>query len=150
MSDADARRHIPTGYVLVVSTATDVRIEDVLIGEFFIDGSIDGGGVLTFEIQAEDPDDGSRSFVRGKVLFDLVMRHFGAGVTAIRGYWTPGSTNLAIFNKLTAAGLSREQAACGTWTGEQADRYGFKTATKVQTLGAGPGYYGLAEFLFTR
>ena len=141
---------MPPGYVLVVSTPDAVEIRDVANGALFIDGSIDGGGVLTFKIRTEDPDDGSRSFVRGKVLFDIVMRHFGASVTSIKGYWTPGSTNLAVFNKLTAAGLSPTQAAGGTWTGQQADRHGFKTATKVQTLGAGPGYYGLAEFLFTR
>ncbi len=142
---------MPPGYMLVVSTTTDVRIEDAADLDLFIDASIDPTGVLAFKIETERPDK-SRSFVRGKVLFDLVTQHFGFGasVTAIKGYWTPGSTNLAIFNKLTAAGLPIEQAARGTWTGQQADRYGFKTATKVQTLGAGPGYYGIAEFLFTR
>lgn len=140
---------MPPGYVLVVSTATDVRIEDAADPDLFIEAGVLADGVLSFKIEAER-NDGSRGSVRGKVLFDLVMRHFGASVTAVKGSWRWGSTNLTIFNKLTAAGLSPEQAACGTWTGEQADRHGFKTATKVQTLGAGPGYYGLAEFLFNR
>jgi len=139
---------MPSGYVLVVSTTSEVRIEDAADPDLFIEADDLVDGVLSFKIETERPDK-SRSFVRGKVLFDLVMRHFGATVTAIKSYWTPGSTNLAIFNKLTAAGLSPERAARGTWTGEQADRHGFKTAAKVHTIG-GPGYYGIAEFLFTR
>jgi hypothetical protein len=139
---------MPPGYVLVVSAPDHVKVIDAVDADLFIDGTIDADGELEIEIRTERESDGSKSVVRGKVLYDLMMRHFGAAVKSVAGYWMYG-TNLAEFNRLTGLGYSEKQAATGTWAGIQAGRYGFVNATRRQTIG-GAGYYGLASFVFTR
>ncbi len=144
LSQAD----LPPGYALVVSTPDHVIVVDVADEDLYIDGTLDAAGELGIEIRTVREEDGSKSFVRSRVLYDLMMQHFGAAVKSISGFWTFG-TNLAEFNRLTGLGQSVEKAATGTWSGIQARRFGFVNATKRQALG-GPGRYGLAAFVFTR
>ncbi len=138
---------MPTGYALVISTPDRVRVEDTSDPKLFIDGDIDSSGAVLFEIRTEH-EDGSRSMVSGAVLFELMMRHFGAAVAAVRGLWTYG-TNLAEFNRLTALGLTEDEAAGGTWTGQRAKDHGFGVAVCELAIG-GTGYYGWVEARFTR
>lgn len=139
---------MPPGYVLAGSTPTEVEIRDEFNAELFIAAGVDTDGSLGFKIQAEDPNDSSRSAVRGKVLFALVMRHFGDPVTAVRGYWT-GGANLLAFNRGIAAGLSDEQAAADTWTGKRATDFGF-TAVSFQQRMKVLGGYGWVRVRFSR
>ena len=144
LSQAD----LPPGYVLVVSTATHMAIEDAATDELFVNASVLPNGVVKFNIQAVHPDDGTRRTVHGRVLFDLMMRHFGAGVNGVRGFWMDG-TNFEQFNRGIAAGLTVEAAAAATWTGEQAARFGFTRVDRGQLLGWSGGY-GLVEVFFLR
>jgi hypothetical protein len=139
---------LPPGYVLVNSTATQLAIEDAATDELFMYAELLPNGVVKFNIQAVHPDDGTRRTVRGRMLFDLTMRHFGAAVNAVRGYWMDG-TNFEQCNKSIAAGLTVEAAAQATWTGQQAARYGFTRVDRKQLIGWSGGY-GLIEVYFLR
>ncbi len=138
---------MPMGYVLVISTPDRVRIEDANDPKLFIDGGIDATGAVLFDIRAEH-EDGTRGGVSGKVLFGFLVRHFGAALIAIRGFWTDGP-NLVAFNRLTALGWSQHDAAGGTWTGERANDHGFTVAVCEVAIGS-TGYFGWVEARFTR
>lgn len=140
---------MPPGYVLVVSTPTHMYIEDAANPLLFIAAGV-SDRVLWFDVQAEDPDTKSRSFVHGKVLFELTMRHFGQTFDVLASYWATDSTNLERFNRATAAGMSEEAAGWVTWTGEQAIHHGFTRLTVEETIGGGPGRYGLVRVWFYR
>ena len=68
-------------------------------------------------------------------MFNEVIAAFGANnIKGIRGTWIGGgdlATNYDAFQKAAAAGLSPEQAAVKTFTGEMARRAGF---TKVRII----------------
>jgi len=66
-------------------------------------------GVLRYKVDARDPDDGSRGYVRGKLLFDLMLSHYGNRVVMIAGFWVKGD-NLRLFNQHTALGLTKSRS----------------------------------------
>ncbi len=140
---------LPPGYRLVNSTVDDLLIEDDSNDGLFIDGGVTDR-TLRFEVRAVDRRDGSRGTVRGFVLFDLMMRHFGGTFDVIAAYWYMDGTNLERFNAATAAGCSEETAGWMTWTGGQALRHGFKTLAVRESLGGGPGRYGLVRVWYFR
>ena len=147
LTDAD----MPAGYRLTQATAELLDIEDERRPEFRIEAGLTVDGRLSFKVQAEDLDDRSRSVVRGKVLFDLMMRHWGVdAIRIVATFWGPRSTNLADFNRLTRAGLSNEAAAKETWTGLRLKDYGYMNLLeKVDAIG-GPGAYGTVRSIFCR
>ena len=96
-------------------------------------GDLTDEDMIEFFIEA-----GPQANPRGHVLFKEMIDHFGATAKGVVGSWTYGD-NLAAFNRLTAQGLSLEEAAAQTWTGMQAARNGF---TKVEVIAEGlPGAY---------
>src|SRR2546421_561873 len=91
--------------------------------------SVDEHRVLSFVVVA-----GEGSRIRGREMFDLMMRAIGPEVRAIAGVWRRGfggrpSTNLDTVNELTASGLSLEDAVCRTWTATRAAAWGFTRVT---------------------
>jgi hypothetical protein len=91
--------------------------------------------------------DGQRSKVmRGATEFRAILDHFEGKFDGIRGAWSYGD-NLAEFNKLTAARKSLEEAALGTWTGEQAIAAGYAKVTVRSVIGT-PGAYTKVDVLF--
>jgi hypothetical protein len=103
-------------------------------------GDLNDEGMIEFFIEA-----GPQANPRGHVLFKEMINHFGDTAKGVVGSWTYGD-NLAAFNRLTAQGLSLEEAAAQTWTGMQAATNGF---TKVEVIAEGaPGAYTrvLAKF----
>ena len=68
---------MPPGYRLVISTIDLLEIQDEYRPEFRIEAGLTNSSRLSFEVETVDLDDGSRSMVRGKVLFDLMMSHWG-------------------------------------------------------------------------
>lgn len=75
-------------------------------------------------------------------------------LTGIKGTWTFGD-NLAEFNRLTGAGLSPEEAALKTWTGQRAVEAGFTKVTfgekTVENLRMQkPGAYTAIAVLFEK
>ena len=86
---------------------------------------------LTFSIIAKLIDS-SRGAVSGKQLFAAMIAHFGSSnIREIKAIWVdnPGmDDNLNAFNHWTdpsLGGLSREEAATKTWTGQRAVESGF-------------------------
>ena len=141
------RADMPPGYVLVNSAQDDLYIEDADNPSLFIDAGVQDR-TLRFEIRAEERFTGNRSFVRGNVLFALMMRHFGTTFDLIASLWLDG-TNLERFNRATAGGMTEADAGWATWTGELAIAYGFTRLTVEETIG-GPGRYGLVRVWYYR
>lgn len=99
-------------------------------------------GMIEFFIEA-----GPLANPRGNVLFKEMIKHFGDTAKGVVGSWTHGD-NLSAFNRLTAQGVSLEEAAFQTWTGRQAARNGF---TKVEVIADGaPGAFTRVLAKFTR
>jgi hypothetical protein len=130
---------LPSGYNVTKATPTEYEVVDAANPELFVAGGVKDGR-LRFNIQAIDPETGARGTVRGQALFDGMMEHFGSTVKVIEGRWNEG-TNLAEFNRLTGQGVSLEEAASRTWTGQQAARYGFTKVT-VETKIGSAGRFG--------
>jgi hypothetical protein len=139
---------MPPGYVLVISAPDDLFIEDAVNPALFIDAGVQDR-ILRFEVRAEERVTKNRSAVRGKVLFALMMRHFGMAFDVIAAYWHTDGVNLERFNRATAAGMREEAAGWVTWTGERAVAYGFTRLTVEETIG-GPGRYGLVRVWYYR
>lgn len=73
-------------------------------------------------------------------MFEQMMTHFGASVTAIEGNWVgPRSDNLREVNHLTALGITLEAAAKATWTGSRAKEYGYLQYEEISKHGT-PGH----------
>jgi hypothetical protein len=73
--------------------------------------------------------------------------HPGDTARGVVGSWTYGD-NLVAFNRLTAQGMSLEEAAAQTWTGAQSVKNGF---TRVEVIAKGaPGAYSRVLAKFTR
>jgi len=119
LSQAD----LPHGYRFVVGTPAELIIQDWNKPQLMIRATLEEDGELWFYVQAEveEPTLPKRGFVRGRVLFDLMLLHFGNEVNAIIGFWTRGP-NYVEFHKRLAEGYSEAEAALATWTGKNADR----------------------------
>lgn len=113
----------------------------------FVYGELVGGGELSFIIE-NLPKDGTGC--PGWWLFDMMMQHFGASVTAIQGNWTYGD-NLAAVNRLTAgSAMILEEAAKQGPTGKYAATWNFtKVGVQPQTTGT-PGNYVRVHVLFKK
>lgn len=138
---------MPPGYALVISAPEDLYIEDAANPSLFLDAGVQDR-ILRFEVRTEEQHTKNRSVVRGKVLFDLMIRHFGATFDVIASLWLDGG-NLERFNRATATGMCEEDAGWVTWTGELAIVYGFTRLTVEETIG-GPGQYGRVRVWFYR
>ncbi len=139
---------LPEGYRLVTATADEIEIADRDDPDLQIGGVVGSNGELKFDIRTVDAIDGSHKIVRGRVLFDLMMLHFGASVRSMIGFWMEGD-NLAAFNRALADGKAENEAAIGTWTGAQAKRHGFDSVEFLQKIPALAGY-GFAKVRFLR
>lgn len=112
----------------------------------FILGELVQGGQLSFIVENK-PKDGKGC--RGTWLFGQLIRHFGVRVTAIQGNWTYGD-NLAVVNRLTAAGAALEEAARQGFTGKRAAEWGFTQVRIVPPLRGTAGSYTQVHVLFER
>jgi hypothetical protein len=85
-------------------------------------------------------------------MFQQMMMHFGASVTAIQGNRVGASSdNLIAINRLTAGGaMTIEEAAKQTWTGMRARDYGYTQVQVVGTPAGTPGHFTSVGVLFTK
>lgn len=102
-------------------------------------GELDQDGVLTFAVEA-----GPGASIRGTEMFNRMMQHFGANVSAIRGVWRKSatgrpSTNIDKVNELTAQGMVLQDAIQYAWTVTRARKLGF---TRVSVIGQPQGSSG--------
>ena len=100
--------------------------------------NVDKAGVLGFEIRAAQNHpyyDAS-----GTDMFASAMQRLGnegIKVNQIRGAWEAGtdSVNTARYLENIANGMSKENAALNTWTGQIAQKYGYGKVEKIETIG---------------
>lgn len=156
-------RNMPTSPIPAPSGAMACRpeIKQATAAEFelvnpskpsnFIIGELVSGGQLSFIIE-NLPKATPRTGCPGQWMFQQMIAHFGASVTAIQGNWVgTSSDNLIALNRLTAGGaMIIEEAAKQTWTGRRARDFGY-TQVRVAGNPAGtPGHYTSVQVLFTK
>jgi hypothetical protein len=92
---------------------------------------------------------GKRSpLLKGSEQFKKILKHFRGRFKGIRGSWSYGD-NLNTFNRLIRKGLSPEEAALKTWTGQQASGAGY-TKVIVRSLEGTPGNFKKVVVTFTK
>lgn len=120
-----AQADLPEGYRLVVTTLDSLFITDHDDEALQLYAELSEGEIW-FSVNCIDKD-GLRRTVRGSVLYDLMMSHFGSLVFAVAGFWTVGE-NRRVFVESLANGKLPGEAAFLTWSGRQACRHGFTVA----------------------
>ncbi len=90
---------------------------------------------------------------RGGDVFKSLVKHAQGkgGVSGINGVWSEGSlgSNLRSFNKAVQSGLSPQEAAFKTFTGENARALGFDNV-QIHRLEGTPGNYTSVELTFQK
>jgi hypothetical protein len=104
--------------------------------------SLDKDGFVEFKINTRG------SGHRGTTLFQRMMEHFGDNVRGIWGKWVSGD-NLETVNRLTAQGLSLDEAVTRAWTANRARDFGFGRAAIVKAEGEAGAYTNI-EVKFTK
>ena len=110
--------------------------------------SLENGDELIISLRTETPGGQRSPVLRGQEQFARILQHFDGQFTGIRGAWTYGD-NLADFNRLTGEGLSPQEAALRTWTGQRATEAGYGEVV-VRVLEGEAGAYDDVQVLFTR
>jgi hypothetical protein len=155
--------NLPAGPIPAPLGATDCcpAIKKATAGDFelvnpskqsnFIIGELVSGGQLSFIIE-NLPKTTPQTGCPGQWMFQQMMTHFGASVTAIQGNWVGASSdNLVAINRLTTGGaMTIEEAAKQTWTGVRARDHGFTQVRVVGTPAGTSGHYTRVNVLFTK
>jgi len=121
---------------LVYAFSDEIRFVDANHPEFFFWGEVDNR-TLNLSASLKSPD-GTRSKLVGAEVLNKVVKHFEGKFDTITGRWSHRvfpSDNLYQFNQLTFDGVSLEEAATKTWTGQQAARLGFPRVEKIIAVG---------------
>jgi hypothetical protein len=102
---------------------------------------------VTLLIRTKLPTGQRSTVLRGADQFRKILVHFAGRFKSIRGSWSYDD-NLATFNRAVLAGLSQEEAALKTWTGQQAAAAGYTRAV-IRSVEGQPGNYTkvVASFL---
>ena len=131
---------------IAIATATEFLLRNKQKANNFIWGELESAGELSFIVE-NLPKDGTGC--RGWWMFDAMMSHFGATVQAIRGNWTYGD-NLDAVNRLTASGVSLEDAARQTRTGGYAQTWGYTVVQVLRQCSGTAGVYARVYVLFKK
>ncbi len=123
-------------------------IQDTASPRFVAHGTVSRHGELSMDLRTQLEDGQRSTLLRGAEHFQAIVRFFDSEFTSLVSNWQYG-TNLAHVNELTARGLSLEDAAARTWTGEQAEKAGFQMLRIVNSQGD-PGRYTSVKVAFTR
>ncbi len=103
-------------------------------------------GILQITLRTK-LENGLRSTVlHGAAQFQRILQHFAGRFIAIRGNWVYGD-NLRLFNASVKNGLSLEQAALQTWTGQQALKAGYDRVEIIEAHGL-PGLFNQVKVNF--
>lgn len=99
---------------------------------YSFEATLNEDGVLHIAAFLSYPDLGVRSHLRGSDLYKEMIEHFGlARIKKIRGTWLDGTNYEQFFDKLDE-GYSEEEAALATWSGRQAQKFGFTRVESVE------------------
>ena len=100
-------------------------------GNFVFLGTMAHQRSLHLITKLKDKETDTRSELRGKDLYKQMIEHFGIkNIKTIAGTWTEG-TNYDQYMKSKALGLSNEESALSTWSGEMASDFGFAHVKEV-------------------
>lgn len=101
-------------------------------GAYSFQASLNREGTLNISAFLAFPEFGVRSHLKGSELYAEMMHHFGRDrIQRIEGKWLDGSNHTQYFAGI-ARGLTPEQAAIATWSGQQAARYGYSRVELVE------------------
>lgn len=133
------------------ATATEFQLVNPSKQSNFIIGELVTGGQLSFIVE-NLPKTTPHTGCPGRWMFQQMMRHFGASVTAIQGNWVGTSNdNLIALNRLTAGdAMTIDEAANQTWTGMRARDYGYAQVKVVGAPVGTPGCYTSVHVHFTK
>ena len=104
---------------------------------FYAEAYLSPGGILNFTLHLRTKSGRLRvPGIKGSQIFKLAMELYGERVRAIKGEWFGElNVNLTQFNRLTSSGTNLESAALQTWTGRQAERFGYTQPAFAQLHG---------------
>lgn len=92
----------------------------------------DNGNLKIFTFLVDDYRN-IRSRLRGRDLFDAVIKHFGIqNIKTFEADWRKGSTNYLQYRKAINDGKSPKEAALSTWSGLQAKKHGLSRVVSVR------------------
>lgn len=107
------------------------KVRDRLNPQFKFEGHLVSGGILFVSAHLKDPSSLTRSSLNGAELYQQMVDHIGLDrIEEIAGYWVNGD-NLRAFENNLKNGMSKEEAALQTWSGQQALRFGFSEVIDV-------------------
>ncbi|MHC4407003.1 MAG: hypothetical protein ACYTG0_45905, partial [Planctomycetota bacterium] len=104
--------------------------------------NINEAGIVEYAVEA------TGASIRGTEMFNRMMNHFGNHVRGVRGIWRRGD-HWAKVNKLTAAGMSIDEAVTRTWAANRAREWGYVNATVLLRMGRA-GSYEVIEVIFLK
>jgi hypothetical protein len=105
------------------------RYRDIT-NKFVFEAVLRRGG-LSMEVYLASHKRQTRSARRGSELYTEMMAHFGVEkIDYVEGTWLGGFNSDQFYEGL-ARGMSLEQAALNTWSGRQAQRFGFNTIESI-------------------
>ena len=91
------------------------------------------GGSLFLDIKLVDRTHNLRSQIKGKETYDLMMEHFsGKPLRTIIGQWSFSDNSKQYLHNVKNLNMSPEVAALNTWSGQQAQRYGYQYARVLE------------------
>lgn len=106
---------------------------------------------ISLYINLVDRDNHVRSQIPGKKAYDEMMIHFAdKDIRFIRGHWKSSDNASAYLYNKDELGMTPEEAALNTWSGQQAKKYGFENVRIVfdDTVREGRGGRHLIEVEF--
>ena len=126
----------------LISNLTDDRytVYDSSNARFQATGDIGLDGMLNLTIRTRLGDGMRSTVVRGAEQFQKIVRHFVGRFRGLRGNWKY-EDNLAAFNQAIGNGMTLEQAAMHTWTGQQALIAGYPRVEFIELAGQSGAYH---------
>ena len=120
-------------------------------GAWHFKAEVNSSGLLKLDVSSVTTSGERSKLIHAKKMFDEMMEYFKSNqveIKSIAGDWRYGS-NLAELNRATSLGSPIKSAALGTWTAQQASRFGYTEVQVLDKIGS-PGKYVMVEVLFTK
>jgi RHS repeat-associated protein len=132
------------------TTAERYYIHDSENPRLMVFGTVDENGMLSIDMRTVLENGERTPLFNGSEQFHKVIRFFHRRMIGIKANWQYG-TNLDKFNANLRSGMSYEDAARNTWTGERATEAGFdRVSLDPRTFEGAFGQYTHVKVNFTR
>lgn len=112
--------------------AENFAVEILPSRTYSFQATLNAKGTLNISAFLALPEFGVRSHLKGPELYAEMIQHFGRDkILRIEGTWVEGTNHSQFFAALKR-GFTPEQAALATWSGRQAQLYGFTRVEMVE------------------